>query len=440
MARALNAGIKFVTGTVDNGGYRMVGSDGGVFNFGDAAFYGSAASPGSAGWEALASTADGGGYWLFSSTKTEAFGDAAPALSSTGGDASAATIVGASTLYLGDGAPSNGGWFNSVSCPTATLCVAVGQTGPGAGLVEVSNDGGNFFASAAIPAGIPSLSGVACPDATHCFAVGGSTIIASADGGRSWRASPGPSGSTLDNVACQNDTHCTAVGFSSLGGFGGLQGWFEYTTNGAVWAASTGSPSSMNVPHGVSCTSDMCVADGEGVYVSINGGITWVAKNVNGGIDALISVSCIPGSQDCLLIGTNSGIGTSGQLVVTADDGGTFTNVSSRLPLGSDSAQQISCVSPADCSIAGPGDPGVNPSLPYPSLFGQTGDAGGSWTDRPGPSSFFRTPPGPIPLPGGVGISCVSSTSCVMVGYNGSGPAATVTADGGSSWKPSTTQ
>jgi hypothetical protein len=52
----------------DGGGYVMVASDGGVFTFGDAQFYGSiggiALSKPIVGIE---STPDGGGYWLASS-------------------------------------------------------------------------------------------------------------------------------------------------------------------------------------------------------------------------------------------------------------------------------------------------------------------------------------------------------------------------------------
>ncbi len=59
----LNAPIRIMSGTPDFGGYRLIASDGGVFSFGDAPFYGSAAGPGTSGWEALTSVPSGG-YWL----------------------------------------------------------------------------------------------------------------------------------------------------------------------------------------------------------------------------------------------------------------------------------------------------------------------------------------------------------------------------------------
>ena len=65
--------------TPDGGGYWLVASDGGIFNFGDAVFYGSTGaihlnSP----IVGMAATPDGGGYWLVASDGgIFSFGDAA---------------------------------------------------------------------------------------------------------------------------------------------------------------------------------------------------------------------------------------------------------------------------------------------------------------------------------------------------------------------------
>jgi hypothetical protein len=65
--------------TPDGRGYWLAASDGGVFTFGDAGYYGSAS--GSVGGKpvvAIASTVDGGGYWLVGSDgAVHNFGDAA---------------------------------------------------------------------------------------------------------------------------------------------------------------------------------------------------------------------------------------------------------------------------------------------------------------------------------------------------------------------------
>jgi hypothetical protein len=74
----LNKPIVGMAATPDGGGYWLVASDGGVFAFGDAAFYGSTGSlvlnkP----ITGMESTRDGKGYWLVASDGgVFAFGDA----------------------------------------------------------------------------------------------------------------------------------------------------------------------------------------------------------------------------------------------------------------------------------------------------------------------------------------------------------------------------
>ena len=64
----LNAPIVGMAATPDGGGYWLVGSDGGVFTFGDAVFHGSTGSLHlNAPIVGMAATPDGGGYWLVAS-------------------------------------------------------------------------------------------------------------------------------------------------------------------------------------------------------------------------------------------------------------------------------------------------------------------------------------------------------------------------------------
>jgi hypothetical protein len=61
----LNAPIVGMASTPDGGGYWLVAADGGVFTFGDATFYGSMGGTRlNAPIVGMASTPDGGGYWL----------------------------------------------------------------------------------------------------------------------------------------------------------------------------------------------------------------------------------------------------------------------------------------------------------------------------------------------------------------------------------------
>ena len=60
-----NAPIVGVAATHDGNGYWLVGSDGGVFSYGDAPFFGSTGALRlNAPIVGMAATPDGGGYWL----------------------------------------------------------------------------------------------------------------------------------------------------------------------------------------------------------------------------------------------------------------------------------------------------------------------------------------------------------------------------------------
>jgi hypothetical protein len=113
--RALNRPIVGIASTSDGQGYWLVASDGGVFAFGDAGFYGSM------GGRVLnrpivgmASTPDGKGYWLVASDGgVFAFGDAA-FRGSTGDTALQRPIVGIASTSDGGGywlVASDGGVF-----------------------------------------------------------------------------------------------------------------------------------------------------------------------------------------------------------------------------------------------------------------------------------------------------------------------------------------
>jgi hypothetical protein len=82
----LNKPIVGMAATPDGGGYWLVASDGGIFAFGDAQFYGSTgAITLNKPIVGMAATPDGGGYWLVASDGgIFAFGDA-PYYGSTGG-------------------------------------------------------------------------------------------------------------------------------------------------------------------------------------------------------------------------------------------------------------------------------------------------------------------------------------------------------------------
>ena len=143
--------------TPDGGGYWLVGSDGGVFAFGDALFFGSlGGSHLNRPIVGVASTPDGYGYWLVASDGgIFAFGDAL-FFGSTGGIHLNQPIVGMAPTLNGRGyllVASDGGIFSYGDAPffgsTGGIhlnrpIVGMALTPDGAGYWLVASDGGIF--------------------------------------------------------------------------------------------------------------------------------------------------------------------------------------------------------------------------------------------------------------------------------------------------------
>jgi len=117
----LNKPVVGMAATPDGKGYWLVASDGGIFAYGDAQFYGSTGSmvlnkP----IVGMVPTADGGGYWLIARDGgVFAFGDA-PFLGSAGANAPPYPITAAARGYLGGGywmVDANGQVFNYGDAP-----------------------------------------------------------------------------------------------------------------------------------------------------------------------------------------------------------------------------------------------------------------------------------------------------------------------------------
>ena len=152
-----NAPIVGMAATPDGGGYWLVGSDGGIYAYGDAAFYGSAgALTLNAPIVGMAATSDGKGYWLVASDGgIFNYGDAA-FFGSRGGQPLNAPIVGMAATPGGGGywlVASDGGIFaygNAAFAGSAgalTLnapVVGMAATPGGGGYWLVASDGGIF--------------------------------------------------------------------------------------------------------------------------------------------------------------------------------------------------------------------------------------------------------------------------------------------------------
>jgi photosystem II stability/assembly factor-like uncharacterized protein len=174
--------------------------------------------------------------------------------------------------------PSDVGQISNLDCATATTCrglaSASGQTmSPGFDLIAdvhfvATSDGGRHFTVVTFPRG-ESIQSVSCPTASHCVAVGlydnsdartgpdldHGVLLTSDDGGMSWQQHAWPSGygpGPVPDVTCADAGHCAMIGFVEHNGREGNQvGYSEgkdavqYTViafssdGGVTWTTST---------------------------------------------------------------------------------------------------------------------------------------------------------------------------------------------------------
>jgi hypothetical protein len=153
----LNQPIVAMASTPSKGGYWLVASDGGIFSYGDAAFHGSMGGQRlNRPIVGMASTPDGGGYWLVASDGgIFSFGDAAY-FGSMGGKPLNKPIVGMASTHDGLGywlVASDGGIFSFGDAgfhgsmggqPLNKPIVGMASSTDGLGYWLVASDGGIF--------------------------------------------------------------------------------------------------------------------------------------------------------------------------------------------------------------------------------------------------------------------------------------------------------
>jgi hypothetical protein len=238
--------------------------------------------------------------------------------------------------------PSGDNYLNAVSCPSASLCWAVGNVAPTSGsdtTLYEEYSGGSWSedtADSGADGADATLYGLSCADATHCQAVGtddsgqpftsgwtsspGWSSTASGEGSLDLSSLSGASGGDLEGVSCVSDNDCWAVGdwggspeqalFASWGG----SGWtVDTTASAAGGSADNSGGTDDNYLYGVSCTSaDTCTAAGE-YYATADQtlidsyGASWslVSGTPNSGSDVqndLHAVACVSGL--CVAVGS----------------------------------------------------------------------------------------------------------------------------------------
>jgi hypothetical protein len=296
--------------------------------------------------------------------------------------------------------------LNAVSCPSTTLCVAVGEYEGASNaaaplVVSLTNGVPAQGTTSTLPSGALTnynqqayLGAIACPTTSFCQATGDfqtaagteALTVAIANGSADGASAPVlPGGALTSNqdayfngVSCASATSCLAVGsFTNADGREGLVTPLTDSTPGTSTASSlpnlaltTGQGASLNA---VSCSSaDVCVAagaytdslGGEPFVVTVTGGTPGAAyesalppgaRNTHDGeFDA---ISCAPAGT-CLAVGDyeDSVVGLS-PLAVPVSGGVPGTPVTVPVPSGTTTYggdfDTVSCVATATCVASG---------------------------------------------------------------------------------------
>lgn len=333
-------------------------------------------------------------------------------------------------LAVGQPAPGGTGQLDAVSCATAKRCWAVGVAGPnpapagGAVVIVASTNGGASWKAQHMANGsTPQLSAISCPSAHACMAVGSNgaslpgsgVVVTTSDGGATWSAASAPASAVaVIGVACTSANSCTTIVND------GTTTWSASTTDfGQTWQRTGDLPPSFQAGQDLSCqTGGTCViagytstSNGHGtgaVASSADGGQSWVAATVPTGTGVLQSAACLSATV-CLAAGststTVSDVGPAkGALLRSTDGGRTWTASSATVPI--DAVYGVTCPSARQCAMVGStwaGSPAV-----------ATGAVAQS---RDGGATFSASSAAYVPLTL-VGISCPTTSSCVAVGGN----------------------
>ena len=328
--------------------------------------------------------------------------------------------------------PNAPGWtssgLNGVSCLSATSCVAVGQyvlqsaAGQSLPLVATFHDATWNFTPLPEPAAFPAdasavLNSVSCVTATTCVAVGGATGSINAGfaeilSGGSWQAvttfGSGAAPQYLRSVSCTSATSCVAVGDGTAPGSSVI----------AMLSGSTWSTQSSQTPLvDVSCpTASYCMAVGQtntgltGLHGEVFDGSSWTPVDLplppgitSGSFPGFFAVSCWAAAR-CL-------VGGSAVTSVLPFPSDSFTLVysgiaevlsgttatSSTIVLGTSGISGVSCSSANSCAaVTSAGS--ITPVATY---------INGAWAAAGGNAS-------------GKAVSCIPAT-CVTVGASGDG-------------------
>jgi photosystem II stability/assembly factor-like uncharacterized protein len=253
--------------------------------------------------------------------------------------------------------------------------------------------------------------GVAGPN-TAPAPSGANVIVATTNGGKTWKAQHVAGGSTpqLTGVSCPTPADCVAVGSNgaSLPGSGIV---LATTNKGATWNQVAAPPGALAVITVLCSTVSNCLAlvsDGTLIWsaASTNFGQSWQRE---GNLPSLFlagnDLSCFVGGS-CLVAGyvpTGNGVG-EGAIAFSSDGGQTWSLAS--VPNRVGVLRSAACVSATDCLAAGSTSTTVSDVVPAQGELLHSADGGHTWQ----PST---TSP---PVEDVFDVACPSALVCAMVG------------------------
>ena len=235
----------------------------------------------------------------------------------------------------------------AVSCAGKTLCAAINQEGDVVTSVTPATGGWSAAPIAERSGLVGSLAAISCPSATLCVAVEGGNLLTSKNpngGASAWERKPIDSSGLLA-VSCPSTHLCVAVD-----GSGDVLTSTNPTAGAASWSAPANIDSNNNYGlYGVSCpTASLCVAvDGRGnVLTSKNpagGAAAWSAPvSITGG-SGLGNVSCSTESLCTAMDG-------EGEVVASTDPTGGASAWTPPTPVDvHGGVASLSCASPTAC-------------------------------------------------------------------------------------------
>ena len=210
--------------------------------------------------------------------------------------------------------PTVGGLV-AVSCASATSCTAVGDgvaTGGGASTLAETFNGTTWTVDStpdpsAAASGGYSLTAVSCPTTSMCTAIGSYTSGPDAisfietDTASTWVLASTPDlqpDFSLSSVSCATATACTAVGIESFPHTPEPSTGLVDTYDGTTWTVQSEPPATPLWP--VSCTSaSNCAAGGRNGTVTTWDGTSWSTPQDADDAAILTSISC-PSADFCM--------------------------------------------------------------------------------------------------------------------------------------------